>query len=132
MPRYSKSSLEKLEMCHPDLRLLFNRVIQIIDCSIIEGHRNEAEQNKAYTDGKSKLKYPDSKHNKVPSMAIDVVPYPIDWNDRERFYLLAGIVYSVSESLNIKIRWGGDWKRTILSGERTNSFDDLPHWELIE
>jgi len=26
----------------------------------------------------------------MPSDAVDVAPYPIDWNDKERFYYFAG------------------------------------------
>ena len=30
-----------------------------------------------------------------PSRAVDVVPYPIDWDDRERFHLFAGFVIAL-------------------------------------
>ena len=78
--------------------------------------------------GKSQLEYPKSRHNLVPSMAVDVCPYPIDWNDRERFSYFAGYVRGVAAGMGIDIRWGGDWDS---DGEvKDNSFDDLPHFEL--
>jgi hypothetical protein len=95
----------------------------------LEGYRGEQSQNKAFTEGRSKLKFPNSKHNSLPSNAIDIAPFPIDWKNRERFCYLAGIVKGIAHSKGIKIRWGGDWDN---DGETTdNKFDDLPHFELI-
>ena len=86
MPAFSNRSKNNLNECHEDLQRLFNEVIQHYDCTVIEGYRGRQEQNEAFRTGKSRLKYPGSKHNKRPSLAIDVVPYPIDWNDWKRFY----------------------------------------------
>lgn len=100
-----------------------------MDCSILEGYRNRSNQNKAYRKKKSKLKYPQSKHNRKPSLAVDVAPYPIGWQDRERFCLLAGVVKGIAHSKGIEIRWGGDFNsNNIISDE---SFVDMPHFELI-
>lgn len=127
--KYGRKSKKNLSECHPDLQEIFNEVIKVIDCSIIEGHRTKEEQNKAYDKGFSKLRFPKSKHNKKPSLAIDVVPYPVDWNDSKRFALLAGIVKGIAQSKGIKIRWGGDWNgNNDLSDEH---FFDLPHFELV-
>lgn len=129
MPAFGKSSRARLETCHPDLQRLFQEVVKTFDCSILCGERGEDEQNQAYYTGKSKLKYPESKHNTSPSIAVDVAPYPIDWDDLGRFYLFAGYVFRVAEELGIKVRYGGDWdgdKRTT-----DQKFNDLPHWELI-
>ena len=52
------------------------------------------------------MQYPNSKHNKLPSKAVDVAPYPIDWNDPDRFYHFAGYVRGIAEGMGIKIRWG--------------------------
>ena len=79
MPEYSNSSKAKLRTCDPDLQKLFNFVIEYLDNSILEGHRDEKTQNQYFAQGKSKVKFPFSKHNKLPSQAVDSVPYPIDW-----------------------------------------------------
>ncbi len=41
---------------------------------------------------RSKIRWPDGKHNTVPSSAVDVTPYPVVWDDRERQFLFAGYV----------------------------------------
>jgi len=128
MRKFSQLSIERLNTCHPDLIRLFNEVIKVVDCTIVCGHRGEKEQNEAFRTGKSKLKFPNSKHNSSPSMAVDVVPWPVDWTDYKRFYHFAGIVYGVAHSLGIRIRWGGDWDGDFNLKEE--KFLDLPHYEL--
>jgi len=66
----------------------------------------------------------------LPSLAVDVAPYPIDWNDRERFCYFAGYVKGIAKSLGTELRWGGDWDRD--TQVKDNNFDDLPHFELVE
>jgi hypothetical protein len=121
MYKYSRSSKKHLNTCDNQLVLLFNEVIKEIDCSIICGHRGRKEQEDAFNRGASKLHYPHSKHNKYPSMAVDVLPYPFnhDWN-REQFEPLAEVVKRKAKELGIKIEWGGDWETIV----------DCPHWEL--
>jgi len=80
-----------LSTVHTDLQDVFLEVIKHIDCTILCGHRDEEEQNNAFHEGKSKLKYPQSDHNKAPSLALDGAPYPIDWRNTKRFYYFAGI-----------------------------------------
>ena len=121
MARFGKRSQERLNTCHNDLQKICNEAIKIYDFTIICGHRGEEAQNEAYNTGASNAKFGQSKHNKVPSEAIDVAPYPIDWNDTERFARLAGIIQAVAFEENIPIRWGGDFK----------NLKDMPHFELV-
>lgn len=137
MNRFSEKSKAQLATCHPDLRLIFETVLPLFDCTIIEGHRSIARQKKLFErgltqiDGITRL----SKHNHLPSLAVDVVPYPINWNDRERMTLFAGVVLGVAaclldmEMIEHQIRWGGDWDRD--TEVEDNGFDDLPHFELV-
>lgn len=129
MPSYSKSSKSKLETCDPRLQDIFNEVIQIIDHTIVCGHRGEKDQNEAYQDGKSKLPWPKGKHNKNPSLAVDVAPYPVNWNDHTMFYLLAGVILGVAHKKGIPLRWGGMWDG--LQGGKSK-FQDLGHFEIQE
>lgn len=129
MASYSKQSMARLLTCHPDLQAVFVEVIKHKDCSILWGYRGEIDQNKFYHNGTSKIKYPDSKHNKTPSLAVDAAPYPIDWTDRERFILFAGFVLGIAESRGIKLRWGGDWSMDGCT--KDEKFSDLSHFELI-
>lgn len=130
MPAFGKDSQEKLATCDPRLQKVFNEVIKHFDCTVIEGHRGEAAQNKAFAEGKSKLKYPQGKHNKTPSLAADVLPYPIDWNDTNRMRYFAGFVVGIAATMGIKLRWGGDWNQN--TELKDNSFNDLPHFELVD
>ena len=129
MNNFSKRSSKRLESCHPALQELFYTVLEEINCSILEGHRGKELQEIYYNSNKSTLDWPDSKHNKVPSLAVDAAPYPIDWNDTDRFYYFAGVVKGVASQLGIDIRWGGDWDRD--NNLKNQKFFDLPHFELV-
>ena len=128
MPRFGRTSRKRLKTCDEDLIFLFEEVVKYFDCSVLEGHRGKKLQNKYFKENKSKLRFPDGNHNKKPSTAIDVVPYPIDWEDRERMTYFAGFVKGVAMILGIPIRWGGDWNSN--NDLKDNNFDDLPHFEL--
>ena len=130
MPKFGRRSKKRLNTCDEDLIFLFKEVVKYFDCSVIEGHRGKRLQNKYFKQGKSKLKFPDGNHNKKPSKAVDVVPYPIDWKDRERMTYFAGFVKGMAAVLGIPIRWGGDWNSD--TQVKDNNFDDLPHFELRE
>jgi len=106
------------------------KALQVMDCKILEGYRDKERQDFLYDIGKSHLKFPSSQHNAKPSLAVDAVPYPIDWNDRERMTLFAGIVLGVASELGVTIRWGGDWDTDTFVMD--NSFDDLAHFEIVE
>ena len=128
MPRFGKRSISRLKTCDQKLQELFYEVVKHFDCSIIEGHRGEERQNKAFADGKSKVKYPNGKHNQNPSIAVDVAPYPIDWSDRDRFHYFGGFVLGVAKEMGMNIRWGGDWNQDTQT--KDNKFDDLVHFEI--
>ena len=130
MPRFGRRSKNALHSCDERLIKVFDEVIKTVDCSVLEGHRGQSKQDKYYEEGKSKVKYPSGRHNKLPSMAVDVAPYPIDWNDRERFHLFAGFVLGIAKSMGINLRWGGDWNQNWFVDD--NKFDDFPHFELKE
>ena len=133
---YSNISQTRLNECYRDLQIIFAEVLPFFDHSIICGHRGEQEQTVAFESGFSKVNYPDSKHNGYPSLAVDAVPYPIDWKDEKRMIYFAGFVMSTAKRLKKEgrishdLRWGGDWdKDTEL---KDNKFQDYPHFELIK
>ena len=131
---YGRVSKTNLATCKDRLQLLFNAVGKRYNCSILEGHRGKDRQNLLFDQGKSKVRFPEGKHNEDPSLALDAAPYPISWsNNRKniaRFYHFAGYVKAVADIMEIKIRWGGDWDSDRDFSDQ--NFDDLVHFELIE
>lgn len=119
-------SLSKLKECHPDLIKLIMAVDALYPVQVICGHRGKEDQDKAFAEKKSKLKFPESKHNKKPSLAVDVVPDPdqnpktISWVDLKEFEIMCYTLESKADELGIKIRLGRDF-----------SFKDFPHVELV-
>ena len=130
MPSFSDKSLAKLSTCDPRLQRVFHEAVRHFDCTILEGYRDKERQNRMVEEGKSQVRWPDGKHNTVPSMAVDVMPYPVVWDDRERQNLFAGFVLATAKAVGIELRWGGDWDRD--TEVRDNTFDDLVHFELVE
>ena len=128
MPSFGKKSRDQLATCDNRLQMVFNEVVKSVDCSILEGYRNEKDQNEAFRKGNSKVKYPDGRHNSKPCCAVDVLPYPIDWKDYERMTLFAGYVIGTAEQMGIKLVWGNDWDRDFQT--KDTGFKDYPHFEL--
>lgn len=136
MPKFSSSSLEKLHSCDYRLQEILTEVIKYYDCKVIEGHRGEIRQNELYNAKRSKVKWPNGKHNTYPSKAVDVIPYPLPddwgekWKDRVKFYELKAIIFYVAAQKGIKLRYGGDWDGDYDYKDQT--FDDLVHFEIKE
>jgi len=139
--RYSVQSQEKLSTVDPRLAGVLVEALKlgIIDIYINFGARDEKTQNRLFSEGKSKVQYPNSKHNigekagRELSEAVDAVPYisgrgPL-W-DRALCCFLAGIVLTTAHRLGVPIRWGGNWDQ---DGEPLldQGFDDLAHFELV-
>ena len=121
MPNFSSTSKERLATCHQDLQTLFNEVIKEFDCTILCGFRNQEDQDAAFNQGRSKLKWPHGKHNLSPSFAVDACPFPAPevWSV-ETFKEFADKVKEVAKRLQIDITYGGDWA----------DFPDEDHYQL--
>lgn len=136
MNKFSKRSKNRLHECDPRIQYIMYEVIKYIDCTILTGHRDEYEQTIRYYNNQSRVKYPNSKHNSKPSMAIDVAPYPIpqawgedDWRDKVKFYELKAIIMLIAAQKGIELRWGGDWDSD--GDYKDQSFNDLVHFEVV-
>ncbi len=127
----NKTSLKKLATAHEDLQKLAHAVDEVYPIQVICGVRGEKEQDQALLEGKSRLRFPLSKHNLNPSegrltsYAIDCVPDPdknpatLDWRDTKAFLRMCEVFEQKAVELGISIRLGGDFR-----------FVDLPHIEL--
>ena len=126
MFRFGRRSRKRLEGVDAKLVNVLNELIKIMDVTVIEGVRSEERQRELLKKGATKVKY--SKH--MSGKAVDIAPYPIDWEDRERFHYMGGMLRGIGQQLGIRVRWGGDWDS---DGEiKDNNFDDLPHFEIKE
>ena len=143
MPSFAKASRAHRATCDPRLQRVLDRVIAIFDISVIWGHRGKEDQERAFATGHSTKRWPNSKHNRMPSPAMDVVPWPVDWEDRERFTLMAGFILATADQVAREeakaaglpgpawtLRWGGDWDRDTQVAD--NKWDDLAHFEIVE
>lgn len=130
MPYFSQKSKDRLATCDPRLQLIAREAIKVFDFKVLEGHRGRAEQERAVREGRSEVHYPNSNHNSSPSLAMDIAPWPIDWDDTDRFHLQARLILYIAERLGISVRWGGDWDS---DGDlKDQTFNDLPHFELTD
>ena len=124
MYKFGKRSKERLKGVKPELVNVLNELVKIMDVTVIEGLRTKERQEELVASGASKTKY--SKH--LEGKAVDLAPYPIDWEDRDRFHYMGGMIRGIAKQLNVNVRWGGDWDS---DGEtKDNGFDDLVHVEL--
>jgi len=138
MNHFSETSKARLKTCHRDLQTLFAHIIQDYDCTIVCGHRDQPEQDRAYAEKKSTKRYPNSKHNRIPSWAVDAAPYEpgqgIDWKPRQMAFF-AGYVKGVADRLyrigviSHRIRLGIDWDSDNDIDDET--FIDSPHFEIM-
>ena len=123
MNHYSKASAANLEECEFDLQYVFNDVLFIMDHSITCGRRGKEDQNYRFSIGRSTKQWPDGKHNFLApqlSQAVDVHPWPINFEDINRYHFFAGMVFAVAYGHGIDLVWGGQWR----------TLKDYGHWEL--
>jgi peptidoglycan L-alanyl-D-glutamate endopeptidase CwlK len=133
MRRWSYGSKEAYDTLDPRLQTLVTRVRdEVTDITLICGLRGYRDQDRLYRNGRSTLEWPFSQHNKSPSLAVDLQPYPRPKETAKLWGALgyiAGRAHSIAAEEGFSIRWGGDWDR---DGDLTNqTFDDLFHLEII-
>ena len=132
--RFSSRSLERLQTCHADLVLLMKAALEDPGCpcdfTVTEGHRTEARQNELQAQGYSRLKWPNSRHNTNPSLAVDVSPYidgAISWVLAD-YEPLGAHIRSTWNRLELEGRLSGQYNLTW--GREWKTLVDAPHWQL--
>ena len=137
MPKFGTTSRERLSTCHILIQNVMNEVINHWDCSILEGARGKETQNRYFTEGKSKLRWPDSYHNttdyRPKADAVDVMPYHpkrphIHWEDKLEAIRFASFVQGVAAGMGVKLVWGGDWDQDWNTEDQR--WNDWPHFRL--
>jgi len=133
MNKWGKSSAKHRQSIDWRLNAVSTQVLKLRDHSIIQGHRNETDQNAAFDADTSKLRWPDSKHNSIPCTALDMQPHPMPKSKqrlRENLAYLAGLYIALGSTMELNLRWGGSWNG---SGEiENNKFFDGFHIEIVE
>jgi len=135
----SARSLKNLEGVNPKLVAVVKRAIQITeqDFVVIEGVRTQARQDELWAQGRTKpgqivtwTKDASSHgiHKDGYGRAVDICPYPVDWNDLKKFDAIADAMFAASAELDVPLRWGADWNMNGKPRERGES--DSPHFEL--
>lgn len=151
-------SLSRLDGVHPNLVRVVKRAATMAtpdeDFTVLEGVRSKEQMCSNYGKGRSAAqceakgvpgKYAQPSAAKVtwlsnPFMsnhrrredgygrAVDLAPYPIDWNNLGRFDRLATLMFRAASIEGVSIRWGADWDRDGKPRERGET--DSPHFEL--
>ena len=138
MPSFSKTSLARLASCDFRLQMILHIAIKYIDIVVLEGHRGQREQDEAYERGASKVKWPNGKHNKIPSMAVDIWPWTqegkVDWKDIAAAARMMGYVQRIGDEIGVKLRFGFDWDGDFRTAgiDPNETFLDAPHVEVVE
>ena len=158
MPKFSTRSKNRLGTIHRDLHILFGEyVIKYFDCTVLYGLRSPEEQFELYKKGRKEVDdkwlvedsrkivtYKDgylkkSKHNYIPSLAVDVAPYYVEkphirWDDTDTLYYFAGLVMGIATLLKelkiieSDIIFGGNWDNDQDLHDQT--FMDLVHFQI--
>lgn len=145
---FSKTSAERLATCDPYIQKVLNKAIEIseVDFGIAQGERTVAQQQQYFDEGKSRVNPQNYSAEELPlkgfhitneiytkSGAVDIYAYyngAAQWDSKHLTYL-AGIIMAVDGMMENKMKWGGNWDMdgVIIDDQ---SFDDLPHFQMIE
>ncbi len=128
MPVFGSRSLKARKELHPILQKIVDEAIKETDFTILDAQRGRAEQERARKGGFSKVGFGESAHNYRPAVAMDLAPYPIDYDNLTRFRALAKIILRIAKAQGAPIRWGADWD---MDGKTSDErFLDWGHFEL--
>ena len=147
----SQKSLDRLKGVDERLVKVVKRAIQLssVDFMVLEGVRSKEQCMINYGKGRTAAQcvakgvpaqYANpsaakvtwlndpfaSKH--VSGKAVDLVPYPADWNDLKKFDAIAKAMLQAAKELGVPVRWGADWDNDGKPRERGES--DSPHFEI--
>ena len=128
MNTFDEKSQKKLDTCHSELQKLFTEVNKFYRCDIIQGHKPRVSEFQKMQSDTSIEKFPYSKYNEEPSLAVNVMPIKYFKNVRDRYFNFAGYVQATADTLEILISWGGDNLDNIK--DFVPSMHDLRHFEL--
>lgn len=146
---FGNKSNERLASVKPQLAAVVRRALELTtqDFFVLEGRRTKKAQQEYFGAGRTaaelkaagvdpSLARPserqktwtlNSKH--LTGDAVDVCPWPVDWDTLSKFDAIAKAMFAAAKELKTPIRWGHDWDRDGIVRERGES--DGPHFELL-
>lgn len=123
--KFGARSTRNLVTVKPELQRVCRRALDwgIMDFSVIQGLRTQAQQDRLYAQGRTEPGPIVTWTRNSPHLtgdAVDVAPYPINWDNTKEFYKLAGVMKAAAIVEGVDLVWGGSWVK----------YKDLPHYEL--
>ena len=128
-----KTSLARLKGVDECLVKVVKRAIEIseIDFTVMEGVRTLDRQCELYAQGRTapgKIVTWTMKSKHIEGKAVDLVPYPLDWNDLDKFDKIKNAMFQAAKEIDVNLRWGADWDGD--GNYREKGEYDSPHFEL--
>jgi peptidoglycan L-alanyl-D-glutamate endopeptidase CwlK len=145
---FGSTSRSRLDTVHAKLRKVCERALELttVDFMVLEGVRTPERQRQLYGQGRTTAECTKAgisvlyakphlqkvtwtlKSNHFAGRAVDLVPWPIDWNTPAKFNAISRAMFAAAKELGVSLRWGADWDEDGISRERGES--DSPHFEL--
>ena len=131
--KLGKTSLARLQGVDETLVNVVKRAIEIsdVDFTVLEGVRTLERQRELYAQGRTapgKIVTWTMKSRHIEGKAVDLVPYPLDWNDLEKFNKIKDAMFQAAKELDVNLRWGADWDGD--GNYREKGEYDSPHFEI--
>ena len=131
--KLGKTSLARLQGVDETLVNVVKRAIEIseVDFTVMEGVRTLERQRELYAQGRTtpgKIVTWTMKSKHIEGKAVDLVPYPLDWNDIEKFNKIKDAMFQAAKELDVNLRWGADWDGDGKYREKGEY--DSPHFEI--
>lgn len=131
--KLGKTSLARLSGVDECLVKVVMRAIEIseVDFTVMEGKRTLERQRELYAQGRTapgKIVTWTMNSRHIEGKAVDLVPYPLDWNDLEKFDKIKDAMFQAAREIDVNLRWGADWDGDGKYREKGEY--DSPHFEL--
>ena len=131
--KLGKTSLARLQGVDETLVNVVKRAIEIseVDFTVLEGVRTLERQRELYAQGRTapgKIVTWTMKSKHIDGKAVDLVPYPLDWDDLSKFDKIRNAMFQAAKEQDVNLRWGADWDGDGKYREKGEY--DSPHFEL--
>lgn len=124
MYHFGEKSRQRRIGVHPALVAVSDRALSygVMDMTVLHlgGARTLDQQKDLVQKGASKTMK--SRHliqSDGYGHALDLAPYPVDWNDIDRFMMMGSLMFRAAAQEGVILTWGGHWP----------SFKDYPHFQ---